>query len=149
MTKLTHAEMHLDHKQWQSELDIWLKDTAAWHTQYQNALSELKEIERVIENPGTKRIQRVIKDHDRALEHHKELIELYQEEIKLHDKGIVDHMHMSADEEYISHDRLVNSHLDYRKKQAIQREVHERIKNDYHEIMTELAILKKQIENSL
>jgi hypothetical protein len=149
MTKLTHSEMHLEHKQWESEFNIWLEEIKDWHTQYQNALNDLKQIEKIMENPSAKRIQKAIEDRGKALELHKKLIELYQEGIKLQEKRIVEHMNMSADEEYISHDKLVNSHLDYRKKQAIQREVHERIKNDYHEIMAELARLKKEIEGSL
>ncbi len=149
MTKLTHSEMHFEHKQWESEFNIWLEEIKDWHTQYQNALNDLKQIEKIVENPTAKRIQKAIEDQGKTLELHKKLIELYLEGVKLQEKRIVEHMNMSADDEYISHGRLVHTHLDYRKKQAIQREVHERIKNDYHAIMTGLAKLKKEIESSL
>ena len=149
MTKLTHSEMHFEHKQWESEFNIWLEEIKDWHIQYQNALNDLKQVEKITENPSAKRIHKAIEDQVKTLELHKKLIELYQEGTKLQEKRIVEHMNMVADEEYIAHDKLVISHLDYRKKRAIQREVHERIKNDYHEIMAKLARLKKEIEGSL
>jgi hypothetical protein len=137
MAKLTHSEMHIDHKKWESEIKKWIQDINHWQREYQNTLRQLRHIERSIEN------------HGKALEDHRHMVQLYEEAIKIHDESIVEHEQSLTGEEYLPHDRLIKKHRDYAKKIANQGNAHERIRKNRHKLLTKLTKLKKVLEDAL
>ena len=66
MSSTLHVKMHSEHRTWESEISLWRDDLRAWHQGLAKALSEIRLLDKALE------------DHAHALRKHASTLRLQQ-----------------------------------------------------------------------
>jgi hypothetical protein len=126
------AELHADHRTWQSDISMWNFDLEQWRSEHAAALKQLQEI--------TELIQR----HEKMLKEHEQSVEMIEAGLEFHEKNLAKSLQSGAESDV--DDALVERHTEEAGKFAKQREAHERIKKHHHIAMAHVASLKRELE---
>ncbi len=129
------AELHADHRLWQSELTTWQFDIQEWQSEHAAGREELKKI---IE---------LLRQHEKALSEHEDAVEAIGAGLEFHEKNLAaslrDRAHPCLD------NVLLREHGEEADKFARQRAAHERIKKHHHIAMAHVASLKHALEAAM
>lgn len=124
MTKLTLAEIQADHKHWLRELERWQYYTRAWASEQESIAKQLRQFEEHLE-----RYNLDLREHAAALNaHQSEILDCERAMFEAPRTG-------SAPES------LVEGHRQSAEHHADQLKRHERLRQTYHTIMAQLAVL--------
>jgi hypothetical protein len=122
--------MHQDHKKWVSDNDMWRCDISAWQEEYKKAAADLKEIESAL------------KEYEKALQTHAAAIRLRQQELGAHEHALAEYERGETGGELVG---LAKTHEKEAARHAQQHDAHERIKQHHHNVIAQLALLRKAL----
>ncbi len=125
------AELHAEHRLWQSDISMWQFDLEQWRSELSKGLDEMEQI-------GA-----MLREHKKNVDEHADIIETIEAALEFHEKNLAASLRGNADSDL--DDALVESHSVEAKKIAIQREAHERIKKHHHVAMASVAMLKSAL----
>jgi len=131
----TPAELHADHRHWQSDISMWKFDIQEWRAEHANAL---KEVEKIAE---------LIRLHEETLNDHADTVETIEASLEFHEKNLAASLQDHADSDL--DDALLGGHVEESKKFDSQRKAHERIKKHHHVAMAQVAALKHALEAAM
>jgi len=131
----TPADLHADHRQWQSDISMWQFDIKEWRSEHATALEELAKITELIEL------------HETTLNEHADSVGTIETAMEFHEKTLAASIHDHADSDL--DDALLGGHAKEAEKIAKQREAHERIKKHHHIAMAHVASLKRALESAM
>ena len=121
------AELHADHRRWDSEISMWKDDIVQWKIQHQTALAQLEEI------------ARLIYQHATIMDEHLGAIEQFASGIEFHEKHLSGSLHSGREPGFDN--ELAERHTDIADELALQRISHERNKQYHHVAMAQVASL--------
>lgn len=134
MTTITHGTMHRDHQTWLSENDMWRCDIANWQEEQRQAVAALKEIESAL------------KEHETSLQVHAAAIRLREQDLAAHEHALTEYERGESGAELIA---LAQAHQKESAKHAQQGDAHQRIKKHHHDVMGQVALLRKAVSKAL
>lgn len=134
MTSEIHTTMHHDHRDWEVEIGLWRDDIRAWQHEVSSAVTDLKEIESLLDS------------HAASLRTHAAALQLMGLESGAHEHAIVEFEKGATGEELLP---LAKKHLTENAHQAQQRDAHERIKHYHRTLIAKVNQLIKTARNSM
>ena len=135
VTITTFSEMHTDHQRWQDEHQSWRDEMDHWRQGHESALEVLAEL------------REAIRRHEDALDHH--ACEIEQIELGLNEHEQSMHNYECQGTGLEQQASMTKHHQQQEDRQLYQRNVHERLKQHHHSVMTQLAMLKATMDASL
>jgi septal ring factor EnvC (AmiA/AmiB activator) len=118
-----HADMHRDHREWNSEQICWRNDLRSWQHELANAREELKQIEAAL------------KDHETTLQKHGSAVRLSEQEMDAHEHALTEFEQGGAGDELLA---MIQKHRQEASLHAEQRAAHERLKRQHHAVVARL-----------
>ncbi|MEQ1827131.1 MAG: hypothetical protein ABL921_14345 [Pirellula sp.] len=125
------AELHSDHRRWQSDISMWDFDIEQWRSELSKALDDLDQI------------AAMLRHHKKNISEHADVIETMEAALEFHEKNLAASLNGCVDSDL--DDALRASHSIEAKKIVMQRESHERIKKHHHIAMASVAMLKNAL----
>jgi len=131
MTDDTHASIHHDHRQWNSEMTSWRDDLRQWS-------SEVKAAQTLA--------QIGLQKHLALLESHGDAIQLGEQEVALHEHTLAEHQQAGDTATTPLDAPLLKAHHQRAAATEQLRQVHDQLKHRHHEIVTKLAALNRSLD---
>jgi len=122
------AQMHRDHRDWQSEHSMRHQDISSWQKQLAFAANGLQLIQRLA-------------DQSKALELHDEAIKLHETQLQEHESALAEIEKFDLDFQR----QLTLKHANLAEEAAKLRQEHELIKKDHHRLLVEIADFDKSM----
>lgn len=129
MQSKTHAELHHQHLQWKSDLEMWLTDLEIWEKEMSNLLDNLRIIEKAIHN------------HVDSYEKHQRAILEHELDINKHELDLTLLVEGSEYDE-----RLNSEHQLHEQRHLLQKESHQRLKHYHYTLAGLINQLRRSLE---
>ncbi|QEG22480.1 hypothetical protein [Mariniblastus fucicola] len=129
------AELHADHRHWQSDISMWKFDIQEWRSEHESALEQIEQI------------AELIRLHQKALNDHADTVEAIEGGLEFHEQNLAASLRDHADSDL--DDALLGGHAEESKKFESQRKAHERIKKHHHVAMAHVTALKHSLEAAM
>ena len=132
MNTQSRLEMHADHLRWIHDNDSWRGDIAVWQDELEQAIGQVDELARIMEN------------HLESLRQHAAAIRAYDEQLRRHEHAVAlsEKFEISA-----IHDRDESQHSDEAEHHGQQRDRHEALKRRQHELLAHFSAMLKSMSD--
>lgn len=129
----SHAEMHHEHLQWQSEANLWRDDLRVWEKETHDILEKQAGIKEAFEK------------HLAALQTHAAAIRLYEQQVKEHEHALAEFEQGGPGEQLI---QLAKKHQQSAERHAKQHNSHQVIKKLHRTAVSRWSSLAKSLQGA-
>lgn len=120
---LYNEDLHFEHKQWQSELDLWEDELKSFNHR----------LEELVKRWTNKNVLAQLEHYQNEFILHGNVLESLMHEINVHETNMAEH---SKRKEDVINRELAKQHLEFREKIENQREIYSKLKKDFFKFLS-------------
>ena len=130
MTKMKRAEMHSDHRNWESEIQTWQEDVEAWRTEQAKLLSKCESS---------------LVAHVQSLKNHIDAIDQHEQAVRVHERFVAERERSAISIPGEIEARLVTAHERGAETHELLRRKHEEMKSEHRRAMGRLMSVSQML----